>query len=222
MHAVVVLWLLLAQAEAAPAPPIPPPPPGAQPSAAPVLPEDPRLLSAFLGGSFRLAASDLPGPSTGFSIGGAFEYRYRRLGAPEGQPLLLGVGLSFFHDHFTQGVPEASSDRVLTQTAFVLSQTAALPLAAGVTPWLSLGAGLTIGYFSTPETALQPGSISTHQPALAAGAGLDVTIHRDAGVRLRVHFMHTLLRPDFVTDNGGHLDLFGDLLDMDVGVFYRF
>ncbi len=219
MHAVLALGLLLAQAEPAPAPP--PPPPGPAPVVAPAVSEGKHAISVFLGESYRLASGDAPGPASGFSVGGTFERLYLRLGPPDGTALVLGASLSFFHDHFTQGLSQAPDDRVLTQTGFVVAQTAAVPF-SGVTPWIAIGAGLTIAYFSTPETALSPGSASAHQPVLAGGVGLDVAIKPGLGIRARVNITHTLTRPTFVTASGSRLDLFGDLLDSGIGLFYRF
>lgn len=236
MNAALVLGLLLAQAQ--PAPLTPPPPPSAAPAptpvptppATPVTPTEPApaepssTISVFAGLSYRLPpGGEQLSPSAGFSLSGAYERRYARLGAPpQSGTLDLGLALSFFHDHFSLGLQLPSADdRVLTQTGFTVAQTVALPLPP-VSLWAAVGAGFTVAYFSSPEPNLRPGSASARQPLLTGGAGLDWTIQKNTGLRVRLNFTHTLTRPAFVTEMGSHLDLFGDLLDIGAGLFYRF
>jgi hypothetical protein len=197
MHAVLALALLLAQAEPAPVP--------EPPAQTPPPPDDNRTLSAFVGGSYLVASGGAElGPSAGISFGGGFEYRYLRLAPPEGPALLLGASLGFFYDRFNNLTSQQELDGYLTQTGFVLCQTAAVPLSA-VTPWIALGGGITVAYFSDPGT-------SARQPVLTGALGLDVALTQEAGLRIRLNLTRTFT----------HRDLFGDLIDGDVGVFYRF
>jgi hypothetical protein len=242
MNAALVLGLLLAQAQPAPGAPPPPtapaaaaepaPPPPVAPTtpATPVAPTTPEpaepsnAISVFAGLSYRLPpGGEQLSPSAGFSLSGAYERIYARLGAPpQADMLALGFALSFFHDHFSLGLQQPSpDDRVLTQTGFTVAQTVALPLPP-VSLWAAVGAGFTVAYFSSPELTLRPGSASAHQPLLTGGAGIDWTIQKNTGLRVRLNFIHTLTRPGFVTEMGSHLDLFGDLLDIGAGLFYRF
>jgi hypothetical protein len=212
MHAVAAVCLLLVQAEPAPVPPTPEPPP----PSAPAEPDDKLTISAFAGGSFHLATDAAkPWPSNGFSIGGAFEYRYRDLGPAERPRLLLGASFGFFHDRFSAYQVDTSRDGVLTKTGFVLAQTAAVPLST-VTPWASAGGGFAIAYFS----GVGPGSVM--QPVLAGELGIDIALRSQVGLRVRLNFTYALSRRDYVTDSGGRVDLFGNLFDSDIGVFYRF
>ncbi|HVR64064.1 MAG TPA: hypothetical protein VMU50_19330 [Polyangia bacterium] len=205
--------LLLAQAEPAP---VPPPPEPALPPPAAAEPDDTVTVSAFAGGSFHLATDGAqPWPSNGFSIGGTFEYRYWDRGPPERSRLLLGASFGFFHDRFADYLVDTTRDGVLTKTGFVLAQTAAVPLSI-VTPWASAGGGFAIAYFSGM------GQSSVMQPVLAGELGLDIALGSQVGIRLRLNLTHALARREHVTDSGTRVDLFGDLFDSDVGVFYRF
>ncbi|MEA2696898.1 MAG: hypothetical protein QOI66_1169 [Myxococcales bacterium] len=239
MNAALVLGLLLAQAQPAPdaqpaptltapaatpasAPSAPPPTPVAPTTPEPAEPSN--AISVFAGLSYRVSpGGEQLSPSAGFSLSGAYERRYASLGAPpHAGTLELGFALSFFHDHFSLGLQLPSADdRVLTQTGFTVAQTVALPLPP-VSLWAAVGAGFTVAYFSSPEPDLRPGSASARQPLLTGGAGVDWTIQKNTGLRLRLNFTHTLTRPGFVTEMGSHLDLFGDLLDIGAGLFYRF
>jgi hypothetical protein len=168
------------------------------------------------------------GPATGFSLGANYERRY----ALVAQALELGVAVDLFYDRFSQGVEGSAlqspgaeqayaAQRILTQTSFVLLQTAATR-AGPVRIWAAGGGGLTIGYFSTPELALRPGSRSTRQPVARGALGFDVLIGPRTSIGLRADFTHTLTRPTFTPDAGPTYSLFGDLLDVGVGLFYRF
>jgi hypothetical protein len=79
-----------------------------------------------------------------------------------------------------------------------------------------------MAYFSTPELALRPGATNAVQPMARAGIGVDVTIKSDTGVCVRADYTHTLTRPEFTTESGQTLSLFGDLFDLGAGLFYRF
>ena len=233
MSALAVLSLLLAQAQPPPPAenaaqnpnPRPPAPPSATPNALLAAPSAQGIhaLSVFIGGAYRIPpGGEQLTPAGGFSVGGVYERRYLRLGPAAEPALFLGVSLGFFHDHFTLALEQPFSDnRTITQTGFSLAQTAAIPVSI-VRLWGSIGAGLTFGYFSTPERALQPGSASSRQPFLCGSVGADVDLKPGLGIRVHLNFTHTLTRPDFVGTAGGHLDLFGDLLDSGIGLFYRF
>src|SRR3954471_1884324 len=105
-----------------------------------------------------------PGPPAGISIGATFEHRYLAFGSGRE----LGAALDFFHDRFSMGVTgsmetapgvEETFDgtRTISQTSFAALQTAGLALGR-VRLWLGAGAGMTIGFLSSPERDLRPGS----------------------------------------------------------------
>ncbi|HEY2901540.1 MAG TPA: hypothetical protein VGL59_13245 [Polyangia bacterium] len=221
--AVVSRLLLLLSAQAQPPPPEANPAPAPAPPVAAAEPAGANGVSVFIGPSFRISpGGEQLTPTVGFSVGGLYERRYLRLGPPEAPTLFLGASANFFHDHFTLALEGPSTDyRTLTQTGFSIAQTVALPLQA-ITLWASVGVGFTFGYFSTPELTLRPGTASSRQPFVCGGLGVDWAIKAGMGVRVRFNFTQTLNRPDFVTETGDHLNLFGDLFDSGIGLFYRF
>jgi hypothetical protein len=217
------LGVLLAQAEPAPIPDPAPTPPASPANA----------LGVFGRLGYRVGneGSQL-GPAAGFSIGGTFTRRYAHLGDDRWPGVDLAVGLDFFHDQFSSSVEGSSmvapgmeqpyeARRLLTQTSFAAVQTVALPLSQ-TRLWAAGAAGMTIAHFSTPELALRPGDRTAVQPLVRAAVGFDVIIQKGMGVGVRGDYTHTLTRPSFTTQTGQILSLFGDLLDIGVGLFYRF
>jgi hypothetical protein len=234
-------WMPLADGEgpAEPAPPEPPPPAATSPARLvppPIEGEEPpppapnavAVLGRF---AYRLGSEgNSVGPRAGYAIGGWFERRYARLT----RLLELGVVADFSYDHFSMGVQGSqmvmpgveqsfAADRVLTQTSFAALQSAAVALAGrAVRLWGAGGGGLTIAYFSSPELVLRPGNASAVQPLARAAAGVDVKVSGDAAVTLRVDYAHPFTRPTFTTETGQSYSLFGDLLEVGLGLLYRF
>lgn len=221
------LGLLLAQAEPAPVPQAAPPP---------LL----NALGVFGRLGFKVGDEARLGPAAGFSVGVSFARRYAHVGAAPGpgpgpEPwsgMDLAVGLDLFHDQFTSSVQgsvetnpgvEATYEgrRLLTQTSFAATHTFSLPLSR-MRLWAAAGAGLTIAHFSSPEPDLRPGDRSAVQPLVRGAVGFDVIIKSEMGIAVRGDYTHLLTRPSFTTDTGQTLSLFGDLLDIGVGLFYRF
>ncbi|HET6279499.1 MAG TPA: hypothetical protein VFH73_00975 [Polyangia bacterium] len=221
--AVLGLGVVLAQAQPAPVPD-----PAPNPPTSPV-----NALGVFGRFGYRVGSEGSQlGPAAGFSIGGTFTRRYAHLGDERWPGVDLAVGLDFFHDQFSSNVEGSElvapgmeqlyeARRLLTQTSFAAVQTIALPLSR-TRLWAAGGAGMTIAHFSTPERALRPGDQTAVQPLVRAAVGLDVTVKSGMGVCLRGDYTHTLTRPSFTTETGQTLSLFGDLLDIGVGLFYRF
>ena len=112
-------------------------------------------------------------------------------------------------------------DRLLSQTGFALSQMVSLPVSV-VRLFVAGGAGLTLGYFSSPEVVLRPGSKSTLQPMVTGSVGLAIAINNNTEIGLHAAFIHPLTHPIFTPAAGPPLSLFGDLLDIGIGLFYRF
>lgn len=237
-----LLAVVLAQAEQAPPEPGPAEPAPAEPapstpapstSPAPsAQPDDPpgppvNTMAVLARFAYRLGAEgSSPGPAAGFSLGLSFQRRYVSF-----ESVGLGVGAEFFHDSFRQNVQAAEpinpalpsppdAQRVVSQTSFALLQTASVS-AEPVTFWLGAGGGLTVASFSTPEVALEPGSLTSLQPMVRGAVGLDVAIRPQMAIGLRADYTHPLTNPTLTTRNGT-VTPFGDLFDAGAAFLYRF
>ncbi len=207
------------------------PPPAPAPSSSPpdLGPETPpRNTVALLGGvSYRLTSTALS-PSVGFTIGGAYQRRYATIASA----VELGVMVEFAFDRFSTGVIGSAADangveqsyaatRTITSTSFAALQTLAVHQDR-FRLWLGAGAGLSIGFVSSPELDLRPGSASAYQPLARGAAGADVEINSQASVGLRAGYSFMLTSSALHTDNGPSVAFMGDLLDIQAGLFYRF
>ena len=246
------LGALLAQASADPGPAVPAPPgtagpaepapadPGPTGGAAPATPAPPsspndlgpetppRNTVALLGGvAYRLTSTVLS-PTMGFSIGGAYQRRYATIASA----VELGWALEFAFDRFATGVigsaPDANgveqtyaATRTITSTTFAALQTLAVHQDR-FRFWLGAGAGLSIGFLSSPELDLRPGSATAYQPLGRAVAGADVEVNSQASVGLRAGYSFMLTSSALHTANGPTVAFMGDLLDIQAGLFYRF
>ena len=236
MLAAAVLALWWAQAEPAPVEAAPAEP---APSAAPLTvaaapepaPADNRVAisGAF---AYRLGSEGRAiGPAEGFSLGGDYERRYLQV-APE---IELGVGLDFFYDKFQTGVTGTTtvepgqeqtfpSERIISQTGFVLLQTVAWRHGRW-RPFVQVGPGFTIAYFSTAESMFSPGTFNAVQPLVRVAGGLDVTITHDVGIVARVGFDYLFTRPTFTADAAAgsqSYSFLGNLFDAGLGVVFFF
>ena len=180
-------------------------------------------LTARLGS----AASRL-GPKVGFSVGGAFQHRYALLPSE----IELGVAAEFFFDRFstaaigTSTVPSGGeqtyiSSRTITETSFAALQTFGVH-AGPASVWFGAGGGLAVGFLSSPEVELRPGNASAYQPFARGAAGADVAINNQVSLGFRAGYTFMLTSPTFTTSAGDSIQLFGDLLDIHGGLFYRF
>ncbi len=183
---------------------------------------------AVLGGvAYRLTSATL-GPSAGFSIGGSYQRRYAML-----NPVVeLGLAVDFSFDRFATGVVGSAPDaagveqtyaatRTITATTFDAMQTLGVR-ADSFHAWLGAGAGLAVGFFSSPELALRPGTANAYQPFARAAVGADVAINRQTAVGLRAGYTFMLSSSSLVTSTSGSVAFLGDLLDIQAGLFYRF
>jgi hypothetical protein len=167
------------------------------------------------------------GPRPGFSVGGSYERRYAAL-TPE---LELGAALEFLFDQFSQaaqgptmppsGDQLSFSRRTFSETTFAALQTAGVR-AGRMRAHAGVGGGLAIGAFSSPEVALQPGSSHAYQPFARGVAGFDVELREGIALGLRAGYTFMLTAPSYTTTTGQVLHLFGDVLDIHAGLFYRF
>lgn len=193
-----------------PAAPPPPPPPAPPPPGPPVA-----TVSVVAGLASRIGTdASRMGPSVGFSFGGSLQRRYAAL-SPD---LVLGLAADFFYYRFSSAAP----DRTITETAFSLLQT--FDVRTGATHiWFAAGAGLALGYFSTSENAAAVETASARQPFARVVGGADVAISAQASVGFRAGYMSMLTAGPTTTMNGVPIiEPFVDLLDIQVGLFYRF
>jgi hypothetical protein len=230
MLAAAFLATLWAQAEQAPPPPAPTPPLPQQPIVTnPVPAAPPNGLTVSARFAYRVGDEGKSvGPQAGFSLGGTFERRYF---ASRGGIELAGA-VDFFYDRFSTGVVGSTSDstgqemmfaadRTLSQTSFALLQTAGWR-AAELRLFVAAGAGVTIGYFATPEVDLRPGSKTAAQPIARGVAGVEVALSGTTGVIVRADYTHAFTRPTFTTSAATRYSLFGDILDVGAGLLVRF
>jgi len=222
------------QGDAEPAPPEPPPPglpAGLPPDFAP---RNARHRVAVSGRfAYRLgAAAEEAGAHAGFGIGGTYEYTY----ATAASRLELALGTDFSLDRFgssekgtlTEGgvVTTYDATRVILQNAFLLVHTAAADLGPA-RPFVTIGAGLGVGNLQTVSpsfTTMTGSSTSFHdlQFLARASAGLDVVVTRVWRASLRVDYTAVRLADQIPTVSGTTLPAFVDLLDVNLGLVYRF
>jgi hypothetical protein len=226
MLAAVLLASLWAQAEQAPAP-APAPPKQSLAKPAPSVPANGVSVHARF--AYRVGSEGRNvGPAAGFSLGGTFERRY--LATRRG--IELGVAGDFFYDRFSTDVtgsaPDASgqemtfpSERTLSQTSFALLQTVGWR-ATELRVFVGVGPGLTIGYFSSPELALRPGSTNAAQPLARGMLGVEFALSALTAVIVRADYTHAFTRPTFTTETAAQYSLFGDLFDAGAGLLVHF
>jgi hypothetical protein len=222
MLAGLVLAIGLCQAEPAPPEPGKPPPPAAAPVPSPPDPDaEPAdyFVGLAVGGSRRLApsADDVP-PALGFSVSTLIGRYYALLG----EHIQLGVAFHFAYDRYAKEVtvtlPRNGSEltfddrRTVAHYDFSVLQTASTTVGP-VRPFLGVGGGLGVGYFSTLEPPLSPGDARMVRPLLRAGAGADVGLSSPrTRLGLELDYAHLFRKPTFTTDDGRHLSIFGDRL----------
>jgi hypothetical protein len=211
------------QGPAAAAPPVPPPA-----VAEPATPPPANSASVYVRYAYRLGAgSDDIVPTSGFSLGGEFE---RRLAAfPTG--IELGIAMDFFYDRFTKDVIATSvgpmgdpapgiGTRTLSQTTFALMETTGWRY-ADMRLYVGVGAGLTVGYFVSPD--ISSTGDTDLEPLARAVFGFDFAIAPRTAAILRVDYTHTFYRNIyFVGPTGESHPVFGDLFDAGIGFLLRF
>lgn len=218
----------------APAPPPPalvppapaPAPPQPTPPDAPPPPPGPNQLRVYAAFAYRPDDGGGIVTQAGFSIGGSFERRYLKLAGGAD----FGVAIEGAFTRFsTAGSPVIvpgqamayAATRTLTQTGFALLQTVGWQL-GGVRPFVAAGGGVSLGYFSTPEVELRPGTASSTQPLARVMAGVDIAFSPTTAVIVRAGYTHMFSSPTFDTEAAGSFALFGSLLDVGAGMAARF
>ena len=199
-----------------PGAPAGPPAPGpAAPAAAPEPPRPPIATVSILAGLSSRIGTDASrlGPSVGFSFGASLQRRYALL-TPE---LELGLAADFLYYRFSSSEP----DRTITETTFGLLQTVGVRTGATFV-WFGAGGGLAVGFFSTSATDFSPDTASARQLFARVVGGADIAINDQASIGFRAGYMSLLTAGAQTTGTTTPIALFVDLLDIQVGLFYRF
>lgn len=212
----------------------PPPPAGGDAEPAPIAvpdgaPTGPRHRIAFAPRfAYRLGdAGKAITPSAGYGVGGTFDWTYVRP-APE---IELTIGVDFGSDRFgtsEQGVslqagtatPYAST-RLILESTFVLTHTVAFH-AGPIRPFLALGAGVGFGDLTSVAPAYKPGTLQDRQLLGRVSVGLDIVVTSIWFATLRADYTAVRRADPLVLETGGELPVFGDLLDINLGLAYRF
>ena len=180
-------------------------------------------------------------PAIGFGLAGTYEFRYARVG-----PVIeLALGVEFAFDRFATGERGICSDqvlppqectenvkrtgvagtfastRVISETSFFLVHTIAAR-AGRLRPYLTLGAGVGVGFFDSVQPDLQPGTAKDVHILGRAAAGLDVAVVGAWSATVRADYTAVRAVSTFTTNTGQTLPLFGDLFDVGIGVAYGF
>jgi hypothetical protein len=223
-------------AQAEPAPAEPPAAPSVAPAAAaPAAPAPLADNRLSVGASYARRLGDeggALGPRNGFGVGGDYERRIVALPSE----IDVSAGVDFRYDKFQTGVTGTSAavpgevqadaaDRVLSQTSF--AATGGLGWRwRRLRPFVQVGAGATIAYFSSPEMTLRPGNLTAVQPLVRGTAGLDVAITPQIGVAVRAAYSHVFTHPTLTTDASSGApatySFLGDLFDVGAGVVLGF
>jgi len=213
-----------APATTAPSAASPTPPAPSRPDEPPPAPAN--SVSVHVRYAYRIGSDgDSLVPAAGMSLGGEFERRL--FGFKSG--FELGLAANFFYDRFSKEVVAPSTDpmvqatvatRTLSQTTFALMETTAWRY-ADMRLYLGIGAGLTVGYFTSPDVTAN--STNAIQPLARGVFGFDFAIATRTAAILRVDYSHTFNRTDvYITAPGAVHPLFGDLFDAGIGLLVRF
>jgi hypothetical protein len=180
-----------------------------------------------IGGAYRVsqAATDAP-PALGLAFSTFGGWRYAALGRLE-----LGVGASFSYQRYARTVTfkqmvspgvemDAQGDRLLSTGDFVAAHTFTVVLGRW-RPWLSVGAGISLDHFTSPEARYAPGESRTTLPLVQGAAGFHVEVAPQTDGGIQVDYAH-LFEPAFVTTAGERLHLFGDRVAVRLEMQYRF
>jgi hypothetical protein len=184
-------------------------------------------LGLTVGGAYRVgqAATDVP-PQLGLAFSTFGGWRYAAFGQLE-----LGVGASFSYQRYSQTVTykkpvgagmevDTVGDRMFSTGDFVAAQTLTVVLGRW-RPWLSVGGGISLDHFTSPEPRYAPGESRTTLPLVQGAAGFHVEVAPQTDGGLQVDYAH-LFEPAFVTAGGERLHIFGDRVAVRLEMQYRF
>ena len=228
LPAPVALW---AQAEPAPPSAIEPADPGsATNGGAAATPDDlkgdfvPPAPPFFAEVAFRLTqrpGAD-PGPKLGVGIGLTLGGRWAELW----RLVELSIALDFAYAHHradVQGVrllPNGQEEtfdgqRLSSENTFGALQRFSLLLPL-VRPWVGVGTGLSLGYFSSDETVFRPGGARALRPYGHFAGGVALPLAGQTYLDLRVDYHAMTDNPEFKTAAGDSRRVFGDLFGIAV------
>jgi hypothetical protein len=167
-------------------------------------------------------------PAPGYGVAGTYEYSY----AQPTPTLELALGVDFSTDRFAtaeKGITATesgattsyNSTRVILESAFLLTHTVAVRVGPA-RPFLTLGAGLGIGDLESVDPTYKPGTLRDTQLLGRAAAGIDVVVTRIWRASLRVDYTALRRVDPLLTDAGLSLPVFGDMLEVNLGLVYRF
>jgi hypothetical protein len=149
------------------------------------------------------------------------EFDYFR--TPGGAEAALGFdfGFDLFQGHDHRISPAGGTTPVLSETTFLLVHTGAVHLGL-VRPFLSVGGGIGLGYFDSVDPTLQPGTDRQTHLLGRVSLGLDVAVWAQLIATIRADYTAVRGTSSFQTNQGGPVILFGDIVDLGVGIAYRF
>lgn len=166
-------------------------------------------------------------PAAGYGVGGTFELTY----AYPARQVELALGLDFASDRFATaeegvtfqsgGATSYGSTRLILESTFVLTHTIAFP-AGPVRPFLTVGGGVGFGDLESVAPLYKPGTLQDRQLLGRVAVGIDVVVTRIWFATLRVDYTAVRRTDRLVLAAGGELAVFGDLLDISLGLAYRF
>ncbi len=149
-------------------------------------------------------------------LGAAFDFNYQRFATGVRGSAMTGPGEEVVFD----------GQRALSKTGFALMQTVAVQLGR-MRPFIGLGPGIAINFFSTPELTLRPGSKTAVQPVAQAMAGFDWDLGGNMAFVMRAALTHPFTDPVFEPSLSPQnppprYALFGDVVDVGFGLMVRF
>jgi hypothetical protein len=187
------------------------------------VPPPPFAAGAAVGLSHRLpvAGPDVS-PATGFSVAIFGGYRYALLD----RRLALAAGATFTFQRWARSyqslAPSAGSyTRQISIGDFVALQTATLLLGRWK-PMLGAGAGLSLGYYKSPENLAQPENQRATLAVVQGQAGLDYELKPGVDVGVRADLVVPLARPTLQTETGAEVHVFGTRFAVRLDMQYRF
>jgi hypothetical protein len=185
-------------------------------------PASPFKVGFRAGADFQLSG-DVP-PKVGYSFSPFIQYEVTRIA----ERLGLGIRAQFLFDRFqkqnlasTDPVRPLKTSRSLSFFDFSMLGIATLQLGP-LQPWAGVGAGLALGYFSTPEDAYQPGDARTTRPLVVGAFGIDIAVIHGVQVGLHGEYRGMLAKPDYLLYSGEIIKPFGDRLSVQAAILYQF
>lgn len=166
-------------------------------------------------------------PTGGIGLGGTLEFDYFRTAG--GWEAALGIDFGFDRfrgdDHRMIAVRDEPhvvvTSRVLSETTFLLVHTGAIQLGL-VRPYLTVGGGIGLGYFDSLDPTLQPGTDRQTHLLGRVSLGLDIAVWSPLLATIRADYTAVHGISSFQIDQGRTVILFGDVVDLGVGIAYRF